>query len=69
VNDLHIRIGGIHAPKPQVHHHLPGFVAVSADADAVKNRDFIAKRMTPQQIAQAQQMARDCQQRNFKGCE
>jgi TPR repeat protein len=46
-------------------------VAESADADAnaVKNRDLIAKRMTPQQIVQAQQMARDCQQRNFKGCE
>ena len=44
-------------------------VAVSGDVDAVKNRDFIAKRMTPQQIAQAHQMARDCQQRNFKGCE
>ena len=32
-------------------------------------RDVIAKAMTPQQIAQAQQMARDCQQRNFQGCD
>jgi TPR repeat protein len=43
--------------------------AASGDADAVKNRDLVASKMTPQQIAQAQIMARDCQQKNFKGCE
>jgi hypothetical protein len=43
--------------------------AVSGDADMVKKRDIIAKRMTPQQIAQAQKMANDCQQRKFKGCD
>ena len=43
--------------------------AASDTADAVKNRDIVARKMTSQQIAQAQIMARDCQQKNFKGCE
>ena len=43
--------------------------AASGDADAVKNRDIVARKMTSQQMAQAQIMARDCQQKNFKGCE
>ena len=43
--------------------------AIKGDADAVKNRDIVAKRMTSQQIAEAQKMARDCQARNFKGCD
>ena len=33
-----------------------------------KNRDDIAKIMTPQQIEKAQEMAKACQARNFKGC-
>jgi len=36
---------------------------------AAKNRNSIAREMTLEQIAQAQQLARDCQRRNFKGCE
>lgn len=44
--------------------------AVSGDeATAVKNRDIIEKRMTPQQIAQARKMARDCERHNFKQCD
>ena len=42
--------------------------AVKGDADAVKNRDIAAKKMTPQQMAEAQKLARECQARNFKGC-
>ena len=38
------------------------------DADGAKNRDVTAKEMTPQQIEKAQEMARKCQGRNFKGC-
>jgi TPR repeat protein len=37
-------------------------------ADGAKNRDLLAKKMTPQQIEKAQDMARACQARNFKGC-
>ena len=43
--------------------------AVTGNADAVKNRDMIAKQMTPQQIAEAQKLARECQARNFKNCD
>ena len=43
--------------------------AVKGDADAVKNRDIVAKRMTSQQIAEAQKLARECQARNFKNCD
>lgn len=43
--------------------------ATSGDADSVKNRDLTARKMTSQQITQAQIMARDCKQKNFKGCE
>ena len=35
----------------------------------VKSRDIVAKRMTSQQIAEAQKLARECQARNFKNCD
>ncbi len=43
--------------------------AVSGHASAVENRDIAAKRMTPQQLAEAQKIARDCKERSFKGCD
>ena len=43
--------------------------AVKGYSNAVKNRDTFAKRMTPQQIAEAQKLARECQARNFKNCD
>jgi len=43
--------------------------SVKGDAIAVKNRDIIAKRMTSQQISEAQKLARECQSRNFKNCD
>ncbi len=33
-----------------------------------ENRDLVAKKMTPQQIEKAQEMAKTCQARNLKGC-
>jgi len=42
--------------------------AVKGNADAVKNRNIVAKSMTPQKIEEAQKLARECQARNFKGC-
>ncbi len=36
---------------------------------AKQTRDRIAAQMTPQQIAEAQNLARECQQRNFKDCD
>ena len=35
---------------------------------AMKNRDHVASQMTAAQIGQAQEMARRCQQSQFKGC-
>lgn len=32
------------------------------------NRDIVARRMTPAQLAEAQQLARQCEARQFKGC-
>ena len=43
--------------------------AVKGDANAVKGRDIAASKMTPQQMAEAQKLARECQARNFKGCD
>ena len=43
--------------------------AVSGKAPkAAKNRDELAAKMTPAQIAEAQKLARECQARSFKGC-
>jgi len=50
-------------------HMWYNLAAVKGDKDAVKNRDKNADRMTPQQIARAQQLARECAARNFKNCD
>ena len=56
-------------PMDDVRAHMWfNLAAVKGDADAVKNRDIAAKNMTPQQMAEAQKLARECQARNFKGC-
>jgi TPR repeat protein len=41
----------------------------SGDVYGEKDRDLVAAKMTPQQIAEAQKMARECQQRYYKGCD
>ncbi len=50
-------------------HLWSNLAAAQGRADAVKNRDIVAKRMTSQQIAEAQKLARECQARNFKNCD
>jgi TPR repeat protein len=53
-----------------VHAYLWSILSgVSGNAGAVKDRDWFEARMTPQQIAEAQKMARECQERKFKGCD
>jgi len=43
--------------------------ASSGDSEkASGNRDIVAKRMTPAQIAKAQDLARECVARNYEGC-
>jgi TPR repeat protein len=35
---------------------------------ASKNRDIVAKRMTPSQLEKAQDLARECVRKKYKGC-
>jgi uncharacterized protein len=42
--------------------------ASSGNANASKNRDVIAKRMTSIQIENAQKLARECVRKKYKGC-
>ena len=43
--------------------------AAQGNANAVKNRDIVAKKMSTQQIVEAQKLARECQARNYKNCD
>jgi hypothetical protein len=43
--------------------------ATSGVENAVRNRTMLAKQMTPEQIAEALQLARTCKQREFKDCD
>jgi hypothetical protein len=36
---------------------------------AASNRDYLASQMTPQQISDAQQLAKKCRASNFKDCD
>ena len=49
-------------------HMWYNLASAAGDANGTKNRDRIAKKMTHQQIEKAQEMAKACQARNFKGC-
>ena len=42
--------------------------AANGDAEAVKNRDIAMGKMTAADISKAQDLARACVQKNFKGC-
>jgi hypothetical protein len=42
--------------------------AAQGHADAVNNRDVIATKMSPEQLAEAQKLARECLARKYKGC-
>ena len=41
----------------------------AGNVDGTRNREALAGKMTPQQIAQAQKMVRECQRLRFKGCD
>jgi hypothetical protein len=43
--------------------------AVNGDKNSVKGRDLVASEMKPQQIEQAQRMARECMASNFTKCD
>ena len=55
--------------QDNVYAHMWFNIAASnGDANAAKNRDIAAKRMTPADISKAQQLARECVKKNYKGC-
>ncbi len=49
-------------------HMWLNIAASSGHKSASKNRDIIAKRMTPSQLEKAQDLARECVRKNYKGC-
>jgi hypothetical protein len=49
--------------------HMWSNLATVNNNEYQKKRDAIASHMTPQQIAEAQKLARECQARNFKNCD
>jgi TPR repeat protein len=52
----------------KVAHMWANLSAASGDEAAVSFREVLAKNMTPSEIADAQMMARNCQQSGFKSC-
>ena len=60
---------GIGVFQDYAHAHMwLNLASATGHAVATENRDTLARKMTPQQIEKAQEMARACQARNFKGC-
>jgi hypothetical protein len=43
--------------------------ATSGAENAARNRTMLSKQMSPEQIAEALQLARACKQREFKDCD
>ena len=55
--------------QDNVYAHMWFNIAASnGDANAVRNRDTVASKMTTVDISKAQDLARDCVQKNYKGC-
>ena len=50
-------------------HMWANLAAANGDVISATLRDLIAEEMTPKQLAEAQKLARECQARNFKGCD
>ena len=55
--------------QDNIHAHMWYNIAASQGYKyATKNRDLLAKEMTPSQIEKAQELARDCVRKKYKGC-
>jgi TPR repeat protein len=50
-------------------HMWLNIAAVGGDKNSLNNREILARKMTAQQIEQAQRMARECMNSNFKKCD
>ena len=56
-------------PQDYVHAHMWANIAASGgDKNAVKTRNLIEKEMTPAQIAEAQELARECVRKAYRDC-
>lgn len=64
-----IYYNGLGVVQHYIRAHMWWNIAASqGDKLAVKNRDIVAKEMTSSQIAEAQNLARECVAKNYKGC-
>ena len=62
-------LNGIGVPQNNLRAHMWVNLAASQGVEAAENeRDNLAKEMTSEDIALAQQMARKCVAKNYKGC-
>ena len=56
-------------PQDYVYAHMwINIAASSGNKDALKNRDIIAKRMTPSQLVKAQDLDRECVRKKYERC-
>jgi len=57
------------ALKDEVYAHMWWNIAASTcNEDAAYNRDIVAKLVTPSQLEKAQDLARECVAKEYKGC-
>ena len=55
--------------QDNVYAHMWGNLGASnGNENGEKLRDIVAKEMTPSQIEKAQDLARECVKKNYKGC-
>jgi len=63
---VNIKAAGVYDGENYRSKPEPILYSLKSDAEA---RDWLAKKMTPQQLNQAQQLATKCQAQNFKNCD
>ena len=60
---------GLGVIQDNVYAHMWGIIAASnGNENGVKLRDLVAKQMTPVQLEKAQDLARECVRKKYKGC-
>ena len=63
-------LNGLGVPQDFTRAHVWfNLAAIWGSNEAASSRDSVAKRMSAQQVAEAQKIARECRQRNYKGCD
>jgi TPR repeat protein len=56
-------------PQDYIYAHMWFDIAASSgNKDALKNRDIVAKRMTPSQLVKAQDLDRECVRKKYERC-